>query len=135
METQISITRIALEKLREISADSREYMTLRIAFLLNSGLLLINQNRYTEALDRVEKALEESLSIQRIDFTTISLCRKGEILIHLGNAQQGITLIDKAILINESLGKNQLSEKLKDEVKKKIGDIKECGINFEAHLV
>lgn len=134
METQMSITHIALEKLHEISADSKEYIILRIAFFLNSGLLLINQNNYSEALDHVEKALKESSAIQRVDLITISLCRKGIILIHLGSVQQGLTLIDKAILINESLGKNQLADKLKAEVKKKIGDIKECGINFDAHL-
>ncbi|WP_100488449.1 helix-turn-helix domain-containing protein [Sporolactobacillus pectinivorans] len=136
-ETQLSIGEIALKNLYRTSVNFKEHETLKIAFLLNMSLLLINQDKHKPALVYAEKALEESLKINRIDLISMSLERKGIIFVHTEEIERGLSLINKAIYINEAIGNNRFAEAIKEEVRQKTSVVNLNGLKYldTLHLV
>lgn len=118
LETGISIVERALREIDRFSYFNQN-KELKAAYLINMTLLLINNEQFAEANNYAEKAIQECIVTKRYEVISLAFARKGIALINLGDEEQGMSAIRKAIQISSALDQTGLIESFKGEIRER----------------
>ncbi|MCL1630345.1 Rgg/GadR/MutR family transcriptional regulator [Sporolactobacillus sp. CPB3-1] len=115
LETSISIAERALKEIDRFSyiIKSNE---LKSSYLLNLTILLFKNNKYEEAYEYANKAIEECIKIKRFEGLSVAYTRKGLLLMKLGKPDEGTKLIHKGLSICKVLDLDSMGKAIIQEV-------------------